>query len=81
MQNWTTNSLFIYEFCTSYETEFVLSVVQMKKQQQFHIATCTKHVNRQKIMVKFWLKVNSVQEACANCFALQILKFEILQTT
>jgi hypothetical protein len=26
-------------------------------------------------------KVNSVQEACAKCFAVQILKFEILQTT
>ena len=27
------------------------------------------------------LKVNSVQEACAKCFAVHILKFEILQTT
>ena len=26
-------------------------------------------------------KVNSVQEACAKCFAVHILKFEILQTT
>ena len=26
-------------------------------------------------------KVNSVQEACAECFAVHILKFEILQTT
>ena len=26
-------------------------------------------------------KVNSVQEACAKCFAVYILKFEILQTT
>jgi len=26
-------------------------------------------------------KVNSVQEACAKCFAVQILKFEILQIT
>ena len=27
------------------------------------------------------IKVNSVQEACAKCFAVHILKFEILQTT
>ena len=27
------------------------------------------------------LKVNSVQEACAKCFVVHILKFEILQTT
>ena len=27
------------------------------------------------------IKVNSVQEACAKCFAVQILKFDILQTT
>ena len=27
------------------------------------------------------LKVNSVQEACAKCFAVHLLKFEILQTT
>ena len=27
------------------------------------------------------VKVNSVQEACAKCFAIHILKFEILQTT
>ena len=26
-------------------------------------------------------KVNSVQEACAKCFAVHLLKFEILQTT
>ena len=26
-------------------------------------------------------KVNSVQEACAKCFAVHILEFEILQTT
>ena len=26
-------------------------------------------------------KVNSVQEPCAKCFAVHILKFEILQTT
>ena len=26
-------------------------------------------------------KVNSVQEACAKCFAVQVLKFEILQIT
>ena len=26
-------------------------------------------------------KVNSVQEACAKCFAVHILKFEILQIT
>ena len=26
------------------------------------------------------IKVNSVQEACAKCFAVHILKFEILQT-
>ena len=26
-------------------------------------------------------KVNSVQEACAKCFAIHLLKFEILQTT
>ena len=26
-------------------------------------------------------KVNSVQEACANCFAVHILKFEIFQVT
>ena len=26
-------------------------------------------------------KVNSIQEACARCFAVHILKFEILQTT
>ena len=25
-------------------------------------------------------KVNSVQEACAKCFAVHLLKFEILQT-
>ena len=29
----------------------------------------------------FLLKVNSVQEACAKCFAFHILKFEILQIT
>ena len=28
-----------------------------------------------------WIKVNSVQEACVKCFAVHILKFEILQTT
>ena len=34
------------------------------------------------IFMKFlFLKVNSVQEACAKCFAAQILKFEILQNT
>ena len=27
------------------------------------------------------VKVNSVQEACIKCFAVHILKFEILQTT
>ena len=27
------------------------------------------------------IKVNSVQEACTKCFAVHILKFEILQTT
>ena len=26
-------------------------------------------------------KVNSVQEACAKCFAVHLLKFEILQVT
>ena len=26
-------------------------------------------------------KVNSVHEACAKCFAVHLLKFEILQTT
>ena len=29
----------------------------------------------------FNVKVNSVQEACAKCFAVHILKFEILQIT
>ena len=29
----------------------------------------------------FFIKVNSVQEACAKCFAVHILKFEILQIT
>jgi hypothetical protein len=29
----------------------------------------------------FFSKVNSVQEACAKCFAAHISKFEILQTT
>ena len=29
----------------------------------------------------FHIKVNSVQEACAKCFAVHILRFEILQTT
>ena len=29
----------------------------------------------------FKRKVNSVQEACAKCFPVHILKFEILQTT
>ena len=29
---------------------------------------------------EFNLKVNSVQEACAKCFAVHLLKFEILQT-
>ena len=29
----------------------------------------------------FYFKVNSIQEACAKCFAVQILEFEILQIT
>ena len=28
-----------------------------------------------------WFKVNSEQEACAKCFAVHIVKFEILETT
>ena len=36
-------------------------------------------VFHQKIIL--WSKVNSVQEACAKCFAVHLLKFEILQTT
>ena len=30
---------------------------------------------------RIWIKVNSVQEACAKCFAVHMLKFEILQIT
>ena len=32
-------------------------------------------------MISWSDKVNSVQEACTKCFAVPILKFEILQTT
>ena len=32
-------------------------------------------------LLKLMSKVNSVQEACAKCFAVHISKFEILQTT
>ena len=31
--------------------------------------------------MEWWCKVNSVQEACAKCFVVHILKFEILQIT
>ena len=34
-----------------------------------------------RILFYSWGKVNSVQEACAKCFAVHILRFEILQTT
>ena len=33
------------------------------------------------VCIKFCVKVNSVQEACAKCFVVHILKFEILQIT
>ena len=33
------------------------------------------------IFIVFYLKVNSVQEACAKWFAVHVLKFEILQIT
>ena len=40
----------------TYETEIVPSVAKMKKaKKQFHMATYTKHVNRKKVTVKFWL--------------------------
>jgi hypothetical protein len=35
--------------------------------------------NLQKLMI--CCKVNSVQEACAKCFTVHILEFEILQIT
>ena len=31
--------------------------------------------------MNWWCKVNSIQEACAKCFAVHKLRFEILQTT
>ena len=36
---------------------------------------------KQQIKAESGAKVNSVQEACAECFAVHILKSEILQTT
>ena len=32
-------------------------------------------------LARIYFKVNSVQKTCAQCFAVHILKFEILQTT
>ena len=49
-----------------------------------NIISDLKYVNRGIIKDNFsgtYGKVNSVQEACAKCFAVHILKFEILQIT
>ena len=39
------------------------------------------HLSFQGSVGLFYSKVNSVQEACAKCFTVQTLKFEILQIT
>ena len=64
MHNWTTNSLLLYEFCTSFETEIVLSVVKMNKQQQFHIAT---YIQNMQINKKSWSNFGLIEETVDLC--------------
>ena len=46
-----------------------------------HIFSHTKEFDLRHLPNILTNKVNSVQEACAKCFAVHLLKFEILQTT
>ena len=50
-------------------------IVIVKKNSKWCLLFSTFSINA------IFFKVNSVQEACAKCFAVHILKFEILQIT
>ena len=70
-----TNEFYTVPICV--ETLGVWGPAGYKFIKELGRMTCDKTMKKKKSS----FKVNSAQEACAKCFAVYILKFEILQIT